>query len=477
MVQHGYPLETVSAHLFSRNNRKAPTLSQRALRSSTIVQVGDSKTRIVVLGGGFGGVTTVRYLERAVRSRGDVEVTLVSRENFFVMTPLLFEACSGRLELRHCAQPIRPALRSARFIEATVEAVDVERRLVRIFDAAGNTYDLSYDHLVVALGASTNETLIPGSSNTFTFKTMADALTLRNHLIDQLERADAASDSAQRGGCLTVIMIGGGLVGVELIGELSAFADDVLRYYPRIRRAEMRFMLFEAGARILPEIDAKLAEVALRVLQHRGCDIRVTTPVRSIEPGRVNLQNETFEAGTIVLAAGVVPSAIASAITVAKDKRGRLDVDETMRSRSHPNVWALGDCAAIPGPDGRPYPALAQHTIREARTLARNVHAVIEQRAPSAFVFRSLGTMASLGHTDAVGLVLGVRLTGFPAWWVRRTYYLFQMPRWDRRLRIVLDWTVALFFRPDITKVELQVEREQVLQARELVGRGHGPHG
>jgi NADH dehydrogenase len=317
--------------------------------------------------------------------------------------------------------------------------------------------------------------LIPGSSNTFTFKTMADALTLRNHLIDQFERADASSGSAQRGGCLTVIMIGGGLVGVELIGELSAFADDVLRYYPRLRREEMRFLLFEAGARILPEIDEKLAGIARRVLQRRGCDIRVFTPVRSIESGRVHLQDETIEAGTIVLAAGIVPSAIASVIAVAKDKQGRIDVDETMRSRSHSNVWALGDCAAIPGPDGRPYPALAQHTIREARQLARNVHAVIEGRAPSAFFFRSLGTLASLGHTDAVGLVLGVRLTGFPAWWIRRTYYLFQMPRWDRRLRIVLDWTVALFFRPDITKVELQVEREQAVHSRQLTGAGRRP--
>ena len=147
------------------------------------------------------------------------------------------------------------------------------------------------------------------------------------------------------------------------------------------------------------------------------------------------------------------------------DQRGRIAVDETMRSQSHPHVWALGDCAAIPGPDGRPYPALAQHTVREARQLARNVRAVIDGRAPAPFVFRPLGTMASLGHTRAVARVFGLRLTGFAAWWIRRTYYLFQMPRWDRRLRIVLDWTVALFFRPDITKVELWVEREQLRQA------------
>jgi NADH dehydrogenase len=422
--------------------------------------------RIVVLGGGFGGVTTARHLERALRGHRDVEITLVSRENFFVITPLLFEACSGRLELRHCAQPIRAALRRARFVEANVEQVDVDRQIVGAVAAGGAVYDLPYDHLVVALGASTNEQLIPGSSNAFTFKTMADALVLRNHLIEQFERADAASEPTTRRGCLSVVVIGGGLVGVELLGELSAFADDVLRFYPRLRREEIRFLLFEAGARILPEIDAELAVVAERVLQRRGADIRASTPVKAIEPLRVHLANETIEAGTIVLAAGIVPSAVAGAIPVVRDQRGRIAVDGSMRSRSHATVWALGDCASIPGPDGRPYPALAQHTIREAKRLARNIQAVIEGRDPKPFIFRPLGTMASLGHTRAVARVFGVRLTGFPAWWIRRTYYLFQMPRWDRRLRIVLDWTVAVFFRPDITKVELRVEREQVRGSR-----------
>jgi NADH:ubiquinone reductase (H+-translocating) len=424
--------------------------------------------RIVVLGGGFGGVAAARHLERLLRRHPDVEITLVSRENFFVITPLLFEACSGRLELRHCAQPIRAALRRARFIEATVEAVDVERQIVRAITAEGDTYDLPYDQLVVALGASTNEQLIPGASNAFTFKTMADALVLRNHLIEQFERADAASEPAMRRGCLTVVVIGGGLVGVELLGELTAFADDVLRFYPRLRRDELRFLMFEAGARVLPEIDQELAIVAAHVLQRRGADIRVSTPVQSIEAGRVRVANEIIEAGTIVLVAGIVPSVVARAIPVAHDQRGRIAVDGTMRSRSHTNVWALGDCAAIPGPDGHPYPALAQHTVREARHLARNIRAVIEERVPTPFVFQPLGTMASLGHTRAVARVLGVRLTGFLAWWIRRTYYLFQMPRWDRRLRIVLDWTVAVFFRPDITKVALRVEREQVRGPRDM---------
>ncbi len=422
--------------------------------------------RIVVLGGGFGGVTTARHLERRLRRQRDIEIALVSRENFFVLTPLLFESCSGRLELRHCAQPIRAALRRTRFIEASVDHVDVQHQAVRAVSPEGSGYDVPYDHLVVALGASTNERLIPGSSNAFTFKTMADALVLRNHVIEQFERADATSESTTRRGCLTIVVIGGGLVGVELLGELTAFVEDVLRFYPRIRRDEIRFLLFEAGARLLPEIDETLAAVATNVLRRRGADIHVSTAVQSIEPGRVRVGQEIIDAGTIVLTAGIVPSVVASEISVVHDQRGRIAVDETMRSRSHPNVWALGDCAAIPGPDGRPYPALAQHTVREARHLARNIEAAIEKREPTPFIFRPLGTMASLGHTRAVALVFGMRLTGFPAWWVRRTYYLFQMPRWDRRLRIVLDWTVALFFRPDITKVELRVEREQVRRLR-----------
>jgi NADH dehydrogenase len=427
--------------------------------------------RIVVLGGGFGGVATVRHLERVLRRRTNVEIILLSRQNFFVLTPLLFEACSGGLELRHCAQPIRAALRRARFIEATVESVDLERALIRAVVPEGSAFDVPYDHLVVTLGASTNDGLIPGSSNALTFKTMADALVLRNHLIEQFERADAAATAVQRRGCLTVVVIGGGLVGVELVGELTAFADDVLRFYPRIRRDEICFRLFEAGPRILPEIDAKLAVTAARVLERRGVDVQASTAVRSIATGRVRLANDAIDAATIVLTAGIVPSAVASAIPVVRDQRGRIAVDATMRSRSHPQVWALGDCAAIPGPDGRPYPALAQHAIREARHLAENISAVVGGKVPSAFMFRSLGTMASLGHTRAVARVFGVRLTGFLAWWLRRTYYLFQMPRWDRRLRIVLDWTVALFFRPDITRVDLSVEREQLKQARQLVER------
>ena len=412
--------------------------------------------RIVVLGGGFGGVAATRHLERLFRGKPDVEITLVSRENFFVLTPLLFEACSGTLELRHCAQPIRPVLKHARFVESVFDSADLDRRIVRLAGMGGSAgEEIPYDQLVVALGAATNESLIPGSSHAFTFKTMADALLLHNHVIERFERADAASDPARRAKELTFVVVGGGLVGIELLGELTAFTENILRYYPRLSRGDIRFHLFEATSRTLPEIDASLAEIATDVLARRGADIRVSAPVASIEPGRVHLGGESIDAGTIVLVAGIVPNPAAARIPVAHDERGRIAVDGAMRSRSHPEVWALGDCANIPAPGGRPYPALAQHAIREAKQLARNIAAVHEGRAPEPFVFDSLGTMAALGRTSAVAKVFGFRLTGFPAWWLRRTYYLLQMPRWDRRLRIILDWTVALFFRPDITKVDL----------------------
>jgi len=260
---------------------------------------------------------------------------------------------------------------------------------------------------------------------------------------------------------LTVVVIGGGLVGVELLGELSAFLEDELRYYPRIARAELRFHLFEAGDRLLPESKRFIAEYAERTLRARGAELHVGVPVQAIEPNFVRWAGGSVEANTIVLAAGIVPNATAAATDVTRDRRGRIVTDATLRSVSDQHLWAFGDCASTPGPDGKPYPALAQHAVRAARVVAGNIAAVVQGRAPKPFVFHALGLMAALGHTRAACDLRGLKVTGFPAWWVRRTYYLFQMPRWETRLRIALDWTVSLFYRPDLTKVDLSTEREQ----------------
>jgi NADH dehydrogenase len=432
-----------------------PSTDQRAGADARIT------TRIVVAGGGVGGLAAARHLDRKLGHREDVEIVLVNRDNFFLLTPLLFEACSGVIELRHCAQPIRPCLDRVRFIEATVSGIDVERRVVRTVIADGSVRELPYDHVVIALGAMTNLSLIRGSEHARTFKTVADALLLRNHVVEQLERADVETDPRRRQRLLTMVVIGGGLVGVELLGELTAFVEDELRYYPRIRREELRFHLFEAGDRLLPESKRFIAEYAERTLRKRGAELHVGIPVQEIEPDVVRWAAGVVEADTIVLAAGIVPNATAAATNVVRDRRGRIVTDATLRSVSDDRVWAFGDCASTPGPDGKPYPALAQHAVRAARVVAGNVAAVVQGSAPKPFVFNALGLMAALGHTRAACDLRGVKVTGFFAWWIRRTYYLFQMPRWETRVRIAVDWTVSLFYRPDLTKIDLSTEREQ----------------
>jgi NADH dehydrogenase len=440
------------------------------------------KTRILILGGGFGGVYTARHLEKLCKRRADVEIILVSRDNFLVMTPLLFEVCSGTLDLRHCSFPIRAYLRTTRFEEATVQEIDLERRAVRVA-AGGRSETLVYDHLVLALGAMTNMKLIPGSAHAFTFKTPADAILLRNHMIERFERADVEPDPESKRRLLTFVVIGGGLVGVELFGELTAFVDEITPFYRHVSPEEVRFFLLQAGDRIMPEIDTKLADYGARVLAgRRGAEIRTHAAVRAIEPDKVHLPDETIEAETIVLAAGIVPDPVVAGLPVEKDKRGHIVVEPTMRSKSHPEVWALGDCASIPSPSGKPYPNLAQHALREAKVLARNIYSVLDGRAPEPFVFDTLGMMGSLGHSRAFGQLLRVRLHGFVAWFVRRTYYLLQMPGWSRRLRIMSDWTFALLFRPDIVKISLDTEtvlllREAATGAVTENGRGEGVSG
>jgi NADH dehydrogenase len=422
------------------------------------------KTRILILGGGFGGVYTARHLEKLCKGRPDVEIVLVSRDNFFLMTPLLFEVCSGTLDLRHCSVPIRAFLRTTRFGEATVQGIDLERRVVHLANP-GRSSELPYDQLVLALGARTNRVMIPGSENAFTFKTLADALLLRNHIIERFERADEESDPGRKRQLLTFAIIGGGLVGVELFGELTAFADAITPLYPRVNRDEVRFILLQGADRILPEIDSKLADYGARVLgKRRGADIRTHAKVLAIESGKVNLQEETIEAETIVLAAGIVPNPVVAGLPVEKDKRGHIVVDGTMRCKSHPEVWALGDCASIAAPDGKPYPNLAQHALREAKVLARNIHAVLHGRPPQPFVYDTRGMMGSLGHSRAFGQLLKMRVHGVLAWFVRRTYYLLHMPGWSRRLRIMTDWTFALLFRPEIVKVSLDSETALLLR-------------
>lgn len=417
----------------------------------------DKPKRILILGGGFGGVYTARHLERLWRGSSEVEIALVSRDNYFVMTPLLFEAGSGVLEPRHTVNPIRPLLGDARFIEAEVKRIDVDRRTVAVQpNAASDVYDLEYDHLVLALGGVTNLHLVPGSEKALTFKTLGDAIFLRNQVIQLFELADVELDPARKQAQLTFVIVGGGLVGVELMGELTTFVRSVSRVYKHVDPQEIRFEMIEAGPHIAPEFDDRLAEYSADVLQRRGVTIRTNTRVKAIHSDSIELPDgQTIPARTIVVATGVAPSPLVADLPVEKDKKGRVQTEPTLRLSGRANIWALGDCAHIPDHSGKPYPPLAQHALREAKQLAKNITAVLRGGQPAPFVYSSKGTLAALGHFKGAGKVYGINIHGFVAWWVWRTYYLLQMPHWSRRMRIVIDWTIALFFRNDIVQLDI----------------------
>jgi NADH dehydrogenase len=408
-------------------------------------------------------------MEKLFAGRDDVQIFLVSRNNFLLMTPLLFEICSGKLEMSACSISIREFLRRVEFIEASVEAIDLDRRTVLVSSAAANQRELRYDHLVFALGSLTNTSRIEGSELAFTFKTLADAILLRNHVIERMERAEVESDTNRRRRELTFVVIGGGLVGVEVFGELSAFMDEVLRYYRRIRRDEIQLHLLEAGERIMPEISEQLARYSARVLSRRvGVTIRTNAPVQRITPGCVHLKDEVLQASTVILSAGTIPSPTLAKLPLEKDARGKIQVDATMRCKQRPELWAVGDCASIPDPDGRPYPELAQHAMREATVVGENIYAAVNGSPLRPFVYKTKGIMASLGYHRGVAAAMGIPLRGFLAWWIRRSYYLLVTPRMAQRIRLVVEWTLALFLYPPLSKLDLNTEKEMLRRYTEV---------
>ena len=414
--------------------------------------------RVLVLGAGFAGVYTAWRLQRLRRKANrPLEITLVNRDNYFLMSPLLFEAGTGILEPRHAVQPIRPLLRGTRFVEADVEQIDVDQQCVVVRHAPGfDPWELRYDHLVIAMGGVTNTAIIPGSERAMTFKTLADAIYLRNHIIDLFERADVDFDAERRDALLRVVIVGAGLVGVELVGELTEFVQQLGESYPRVDKRHVSFHLIEAGPKILPEMERDLADYAAEKLRRRGVNILVSSPVRAIDDDAVHLPDGTrLAAATIVLAAGVAVNPLVRALPLEKDRKGRIATDGAMLAKDRSNVWALGDCASIPDPSGNPYPQLAQHALREARVVAQNIVATVNGRPTQPFVYNTLGTLAALGHYDGVGRVWKFKLRGFLAWFAWRTYYLMQMPRWERRIRIMMDWTIALLFKNDVVKLDL----------------------
>ena len=397
-----------------------------------------------MLGGGFAG----SYVARLLGKRG---ATVVSPENYMLYTPNLPEAASGTLEPRHVVVPLRVMCPHAELVLGRATALDEEARALRVTTDVGEL-ELRYETLVLALGAITRTLPVPGlAEHGLGFKTLADAIHLRNHVLRRLEAAAALGDGAGRRRQLTFVFVGAGYAGVEALAELSDLVRDALRYYPELAGAEQRWVLVDAAPKILPEIPTRLGEYAARELARRGVDIRVSTTLERAEEGAAVLSDGSrLETDTLVWTAGVRPHPLLTELGLPLDERDRVLVDETLRVEGRERLWALGDCARVPNlaTPGQADPPTCQHALRQARRLAKNLRGT-----PRPYRYRMLGQVATLGRHKGIADVLGLRLRGFPGWFVTRTYHLFQLPLVSRKLRVVTDWTVALIFRRDIAEL------------------------
>ena len=402
---------------------------------------------VLVVGGGFAG----GYVARLLGRRG---ATIVSPENFMLYTPLLPEAASGTLEPRHVVVPLRQMCPHAELLLGRVTTIDEERHVVHVETPNAGAFDVGYEHLVVALGSTHRILPVPGlAEHALGFKDLPDAIHLRNHMLRELEAADAEADPARRQAHLSFVFVGAGYAGVEALAELSDLVRDALRYYPDLKSAPQRWVLVDAAPKILPEIPRRLGEYAARELTKRGVDIRVSTTLDSLDAESATLSDGTrFETHTVVWTAGVKAHPLLSELGLPLDERGRVIVGPTLQVEGREHVWALGDCARVPN-EATPEkfdPPTCQHALRQARRLAKNLKGDVKP-----YRYRELGQVATLGRYKGIADVVGIRLRGFLGWFVTRTYHLFQLPLVSRKLRVVADWTVALFFRRDIAELSM----------------------
>jgi NADH:ubiquinone reductase (H+-translocating) len=427
-------------------------------------------SRILIVGGGYVGTYTALKLRRWAR-RGRVDVTLVAPDSFMTYQPFLPEAASGNIEPRHVVVPLRRALRGVRVLTGEITAADPTSRTASFRPAEGEPYDIGFDILVVGCGSVSRVLPVPGlAEQGVGFKSLPEAIYLRNRVLSRMDAGEATEDEAVRRRALTFLFVGGGYAGVEALAELEDLARDACRLYGRVRREDMRWVLVEATDSILPEIDPGLAAYALERLRTRGIEVSLGTRLESAEGGRMRLSDgTTFEADTLVWTTGVRAHALTGRLGLPVDDRGRLPVDAELRVRGAPGVWAAGDCAAVPDlVAGGLAPPTAQHALREARRLGRNIRRMIRGRDPKPFRYRSRGGLVSLGRYRGVATVFGLRLRGFLAWFLHRSYHVLMLPTINRKVRVMADWTLALFFHRDIVQLgSLQDPRGAFAQAAE----------
>jgi NADH dehydrogenase len=398
---------------------------------------------VLILGGGFAGAYVARLL--------DSGSTVVSLENYMLYTPMLPEAASGTLEPRHAVVPLRQMCKRSDLLLGRVTGLDEAARTVTVETEVG-VFDVEYEQLVVALGSVVRVLPVPGlAEHAYGFKDLPNAIELRNHVLRELELADAAVEEAEARKHLSFVFVGAGYAGVEALAELRDLVEAALRYYPRLRPIPRRWVLVDAAPKILAEIPPKLGEYADRYLRKLGVDVRVETTLASLDADAAHLSDgETIPTKTLVWTAGVRASPVAAMFGLPVGDKGRIVVDETLRVEGRQNVWALGDCAQVPNQatPGEYDPPTSQHALRQARRLARNIGGDVRP-----YRYRMLGQVATLGHYKGIADVPGLQLRGFPGWFVTRTYHLYQLPLFTRKLRVVSDWTVALFFRRDIAEL------------------------
>lgn len=420
--------------------------------------------RIVILGGGFAAIATAQRLERRLRP-GEAEIVLISRENFSLFTPMLPEVSSGALDVRHIVTPIRSQLRRTRFILADVTGIDVQTRTVSYTHTlTGDSETLSYDHVVISIGAATSTFGLPGvAERVFALKTLEDAGILRNRFIWLLELSDTIDDDAERRRLLTLVVVGGGFTGVETAGEMVELFRSVMRFYPHVCKDDVRIVLVEADKTLLPGLPARMGSYSERDLRRRGVDVMLGDGVRSADDDGLELQSGArIETRTIIWSAGIRPRVLEGSDALPRRKNGTIIVAQDMSVPENPGVWAIGDCAAIPDEHGSLYPPTAQHAIREGPVLADNVVAKLRGTPTKPFRYSALGMMASLGARKAVAQLPGNRvLTGFPAWFLWRSYYLSRLPGLDRKMRVAFDWTLELLFPRDISELRVYSRRAQ----------------
>src|SRR2546430_4812174 len=424
------------------------------------------KKRIVVLGGGFGGVYAAIHLEKLLVRDRAVEICLVSRDNFFLFTPMLHEIAASDLEITNIVNPLRELLHKVEVLVGDVTEIDLPNKRMLISRGYRNdSQQVDYDHLVIALGSITNFYNLPGFSElALAMKSLPDAIRLRAQIIRHLEEANSECNPTNRQSLLTFVVAGGGFAGVETVAALNDFVREALPFYPNLCEDMLRVMLVHSGSAILPELGESLGSYAEKVLARRGVEICLKTRVKSLTESKVLLTDGvSIPSRTLVWTAGTVPSPIISSLPCAKE-RGRLLVNQFLGVPDWPNVWAVGDCAFVPDirNPGKSHPPTAQHAIREGKVVAQNIAAVLSGRPLKLFVFRTIGLLASIGRRMGVARIFGFNFSGFFAWWMWRTVYLSKLPGLDKKVRVAFDWTLDLLFPQDVCAVHDFDQRRDV---------------